>query len=104
VKNCHSVGKYVKTVTKIYKGFSTSVYIDIIEKWRYEMNRKDLLSQREKEVLELVALGMSNSEIGEKLMVSSYTAQAHVATILRKLHAKRRTQAAIIGVKAGIIQ
>jgi len=51
------------------------------------------LSKREFEVLELIAAGLSNQEIAEKLFVSTSTVKTHVSNILAKLDASRRTQA-----------
>ena len=53
------------------------------------------LSRSEFEVLRLVADGLSNLEIGERLFVSENTVKSHVSSILSKLHLKNRTQAAV---------
>lgn len=52
------------------------------------------LTARERQVLELVALGLSNRQIGERLFISQKTASVHVSAILRKLGAATRTEAA----------
>jgi DNA-binding NarL/FixJ family response regulator len=51
------------------------------------------ISKREYEVLELIAAGLSNQEIADKLFVSTSTVKTHVSNVLGKLDAKRRTQA-----------
>lgn len=51
------------------------------------------ISRREYEVLELIAAGLSNQEIAEKLFVSASTVKTHVSNVLAKLDARRRTQA-----------
>lgn len=51
------------------------------------------ISKREHEVLELMAQGLSNKEIAEKLFVSLNTVKTHSANLFTKLDAKRRTQA-----------
>ncbi|WP_420575197.1 response regulator transcription factor [Ekhidna sp.] len=51
------------------------------------------LSQREVEVLELLAEGFSNQEVADKLFVSLNTAKTHISNIYTKLNVKRRTQA-----------
>ena len=51
------------------------------------------ISKREYEVLELIAEGLSNQEIAEKLFVSTSTVKTHVSNVLAKLDARRRTQA-----------
>ena len=49
-----------------------------------------MFTNREKDVLELLCKGYTNIEIGENLNISSHTAKAHGASILRKLQAKNR--------------
>lgn len=60
------------------------------------------LSEREVEVLRLVAEGLSNQEIAEKLGVSERTVRNHVGSILSKLHLANRTQAALYALRQGI--
>ena len=54
-----------------------------------------MFTNREKDVLELLCKGYTNIEIGENLNISSHTAKANVASILRKLQAKNRLMAAL---------
>jgi len=63
----------------------------------------DLLSDREMEVLRLIAKGMSNKEIGRALWIGETTVKTHVSHILRKLDQSDRTQAVLAAVQAGII-
>jgi two-component system NarL family response regulator len=60
------------------------------------------LSDRELEVLQLVAQGMSNQEISTALTISESTVKTHINRILSKLDVKDRTQAAILALKRGI--
>jgi DNA-binding NarL/FixJ family response regulator len=60
------------------------------------------LSDREIEVLTLVAAGYSNSDIAERLFISSKTASVHVSHILDKLGVSTRTEAATVGVRLGL--
>ena len=65
---------------------------------------KDLgITKRELEILELIAHGMSNREIAEKLFVSENTVKTHSSRLFDKLSAKRRTQAVQIGKEMGLI-
>ena len=64
----------------------------------------DALTPAEIRVLRLIAEGNANKEIAEQLSVSEETVKGQVRNILSKLGAKDRTQAAMIGVKRGIIQ
>jgi two-component system NarL family response regulator len=60
------------------------------------------LTDREREVLELVARGMSNKEIAMRLALSPHTVKAHLRTILDKLHLRSRTEAAAWAARRGI--
>ena len=62
------------------------------------------LSDREMEVLRLIAAGMSNAEIAEKLVLSEKTVKGHVSNILGKLHLEDRTQAAVFAWREGIVR
>ena len=61
------------------------------------------ITKRELEILELIAQGMSNREIAEKLFVSENTVKTHSSRLFDKLSAKRRTQAVQIGKEIGLI-
>jgi DNA-binding NarL/FixJ family response regulator len=61
----------------------------------------DRLTERECEVLSLIASGKSNREIAEKMFISEKTVKTHVSSILGKLHVEDRTQAAIYALKHG---
>lgn len=64
----------------------------------------DALSNREIEVLRLVAVGNSNKRIGAHLSISEETVKGHVRSILEKLGAQDRTHAVTLGMSRGIIQ
>jgi DNA-binding CsgD family transcriptional regulator len=69
-----------------------------------EARVKDLgITKRELEILTLIAQGMSNREIAEKLFVSENTVKTHSSRLFDKLSAKRRTQAVQIGKEMGLI-
>ena len=61
------------------------------------------LTDREIEVLRLLAAGFSNSKIGEKLYISATTAKFHVSNIMRKLEVSRRAEAVYAASKRGLI-
>ena len=61
------------------------------------------VTPREREILELIASGMSNREIAEKLFVSENTVKTHSSRLFDKLGAKRRTQAVQLGKELGLI-
>ncbi|HBB90089.1 MAG TPA: helix-turn-helix transcriptional regulator [Blastocatellia bacterium] len=65
--------------------------------------RELTITRRELEILELIANGMSNREIAEKLFVSENTVKTHSSRLFDKLGAKRRTQAVQLGKELGLI-
>ena len=69
-----------------------------------EERLKDLgITKRELEILKLIAQGMSNREIAEKLFVSENTVKTHSSRLFDKLSAKRRTQAVQIAKEMGLL-
>ena len=65
--------------------------------------RELTITPRELEILDLIAQGLSNREIAEKLFVSENTVKTHSSRLFDKLSAKRRTQAVQIGKEFGLI-
>jgi NarL family two-component system response regulator LiaR len=69
-----------------------------------ESKREGLgITRRELEILELIAQGMSNREIAEKLYVSENTVKTHSSRVFDKLGARRRTQAVQMGKEFGLL-
>ena len=64
----------------------------------------DELTNREHEVLQCIAEGLSNFDIGEKLFISEKTVKSHVGNILSKLHLADRTKAAVYAWRSGIVK
>ena len=69
-----------------------------------EFNPLNDLTNREMEILKLIADGSSNTEIGEQLVISMHTVKGHVSNILSKLHLADRTQAAVYAWKKGVVR
>jgi two-component system, NarL family, response regulator LiaR len=73
----------------------------------FSLNQQKLvqlgITKRELEILELIATGLSNREIAEKLFVSENTVKTHSSRLFDKLSAKRRTQAVQLGKEVGLI-
>ena len=63
----------------------------------------EILSERESEILGLVALGMSNKEIAEKLFLSERTIKAHLTNIFNKLNVASRSEAIVKGLQWGLV-
>lgn len=62
------------------------------------------LSDRELEVLRLIADGLTNADIAERLVISEKTVKSHVSNILSKLHLADRTQAAVYAWREGVVR
>jgi DNA-binding NarL/FixJ family response regulator len=66
-------------------------------------DKEDMLTQREREILQLLADGMSNAEVAARLFISQETVKSHVRHILAKLEADTRTHAVAIALREAII-
>ena len=106
-----SHGKLVEAIHAAGRGASLldpSVTRNVIERLaalsEASAQQKDVLSEREREVLVLIAQGCTNKEIAAKLVVSPYTARNHVIRILNKLGLSRRSEAAAHAVRIGLIK
>lgn len=64
----------------------------------------DLLTDREREVLTLVAAGLTNDEIAARLVLSPATAKTHVSRVMTKLGARDRAQLVVIGYESGLVR
>jgi NarL family two-component system response regulator LiaR len=97
----------LRAIHQVYRGQPT-LHPEIAQKLLREIASPgdqpaspDHLTEREVEVLKLVAQGLSNQEIAEKLVVSVATVYTHVSNILAKLHLASRTQAALFALREG---
>ena len=98
----------LQAIRNVYSG-EASLHPTIARKLMRELSQPvklppttDPLTEREGEVLRLVAQGLSNDEIAERLVVSERTVRTHVSHILHKLHLANRTQMALYAVREGI--
>lgn len=98
----------LQAIRDTYQGES-SLHPAIARKLIRELNRpsdlppaEEPLTEREVEVLKLVAQGLSNQEIAKKLVIGERTVRTHVSHILDKLHLANRTQAALYAFREGL--
>jgi NarL family two-component system response regulator LiaR len=103
-----SPGELVQAIHQVYRGES-SLHPTIARKLLQELSRPserpptpEPLTEREVEVLRLVARGQSNREIAGQLVISGATVRTHVSNILGKLHLASRTQAALYALREGL--
>jgi DNA-binding NarL/FixJ family response regulator len=85
-------------------GDQKTVMINAVEAEYQEFLKSCPLTDRELEVLELIVAGRSNAEIAEKLYITVGTVKTHVRSILNKLCADDRTQAAVRALRSGWIE
>jgi NarL family two-component system response regulator LiaR len=103
-----SPDQLLQAIYDVYQGQS-SLHPTIALKLIHELNRppdlpltEEPLTDREVEVLQLVARGMTNQEIARTLVISERTVGNHVGSILSKLHLANRTQAALYALREGL--
>jgi DNA-binding NarL/FixJ family response regulator len=80
-----------------------SEFATLSEARRTSADRLDLLTEREREVMALVARGLSNDEIAEELVMSPATARTHVSRAMTKLNARDRAQLVVMAFETGLV-
>jgi NarL family two-component system response regulator LiaR len=100
--------RLLNAIRDVHQG-KPSMSSDIAKKLMHELQRasdlpltEEPLTQRELDVLRLVAQGLSNQEIAESLVIGEGTVRTHVSNILAKLHLANRTQAALYALREGL--
>jgi len=103
-----SAEELLRAIRDVYRG-EPSMHPTIAHKLMRELQRpsdlpptEEPLTGREVQVLKLVARGLSNQEIADRLVVSERTVRTHVSNILDKLHLANRTQAALYALREGL--
>ncbi|MBN1888819.1 MAG: response regulator transcription factor [Thermoflexales bacterium] len=98
----------LQAIRDVYRGES-SLHPSIALKLIHELKQPsalppagDPLTEREVEVLKLIAQGLENQAIADKLVISAWTVRTHVRNILGKLHLANRTQAALYALREGL--
>ena len=99
------IGLGLKLSSKQERVVTTEVPVPTGEPFRSDDRKREALgiTPRELEILELIARGLSNREIAEKLFVSENTVKTHSSRVFDKLGAKRRTQAVQLGKELRLI-
>ena len=99
--------RLLRAIRDVYEG-EPSMSPDIAKKLMLEMQRPaelpptaEPLTEREVDVLRLIAQGLTNQEIAAKLVIGEGTVRTHVSNILTKLHLANRTQAALYALREG---
>jgi len=98
----------LRAIRHVYQGESSldpTIALKVIREIKHAAHapmQPDALSEREVEVLKLVAQGLSNQEIATALVISERTVRNHMGSILSKLHLANRTQAAIYALRTGL--
>jgi len=98
-----SVRKAARGESVLHPRVASSVVEELRGTRRDTQNLFTDLSDRELEVLRLIADGLSNAEIADKLIISEKTVKGHVSNILGKLHMMDRTQAAVFAWQQGLV-
>ena len=106
LKDC-SPDELIQAIRDAHEGIPT-LPADIALRLIREINKppekpptEDPLTARELEILRLIARGMTNQEIADKLVISERTVRTHVSNILDKLHLANRTQATLYALREG---
>lgn len=104
-----SLEELVESIRRVHRG-EVSLHPSITRKVLRELASPtdrapapESLTERELDVLRLVALGQSNRQIGKALHISEATVRTHVSNILAKLHLNSRTQAALYALRGGLV-
>jgi DNA-binding NarL/FixJ family response regulator len=95
-------GTLVRAIEKVASGEG---YVDpaLMPQFLSGRDQSEMLTPREREILQLLADGLSNGDVAERLFISQETVKSHVRHILTKLEADTRTQAVAIALREAII-
>lgn len=97
--------EFVRACKSVARGetyFDPRLAGEYLRRLNYGIPAQDELSVREAEIVRLIALGLSNREIGERLVLAEKTVKNHITRIFAKLQVTARTQAAIYAIRNGL--
>jgi two-component system nitrate/nitrite response regulator NarL len=98
---CNTVAAVGRGETVLAQEIQSGLVTELRERERHDV---PLLSQRESQVLALIAQGLSGPEIGARLFISSSTVKSHVKSVLEKLGVSDRAAAVAEGMRRGLIE
>ena len=93
----------IRAVSRGESAFDSRSASAVVRSLNGQSSSKERLTDRELEVLRLLANGLSNIKIGERLFISPTTVKFHVSNIMRKLEVSRRAEAVYAASKQGLI-
>ena len=99
----------LQAIRDVYRGepsLDPTVALKLLREFRRPASQsppREALTEREMEVLGLVARGLANQEIADALGISERTVRTHIGSVLDKLHLANRTQAALYGLRTGLV-
>ena len=93
----------IRAVARGESAFDARSAAAVVRSMNAAPTERERLTERELEVLRLLAAGLSNADIGGRLYISATTVKFHASNIMRKLHVSRRAEAVYAASKAGLI-
>ena len=99
----HAIHTTAAGETLMSSNVASSMLVELRRLDDTELEEERVISQREEEVLQLIADGCSTPEVAERLFISQKTVKNHLASIYQKLEARDRTQAVLQAVRMGIV-
>lgn len=99
--------KLIDAITEIAANkavLDPSIAIKVMNIAKHDSNEKESFTPRELQILQLLASGNTNKEIGITLFISSRTVQGHLSKVYTKLDVETRTEAAIKAIKTGLVK
>lgn len=100
--------KAIRAAAKGEATLNPSIAGRLMREWQSEDSQSSAyynqLTNREQEVVQLIAQGLSNQQIADQMFISEKTVKSHVNNVLRKLHLRDRTQTAIFAWREGIVK
>ena len=98
------IAKAIRQTASGERVLEPQVTTKMMNRMNHPQSQYDELTNREREVLQLIAQGKSNQEIATELFITLKTVKTHVSNILAKLDVEDRTQAAIYALKHGLVK